>query len=179
MAHTTDPMQRALELVAAGVLRVDAPSGQVYKTVVHELYTYERPVGDLQVNGYVRVYLPGLTGVTSRKPSSVYAHRLIWTVTEGPIGAADQINHRNGVKRDNRLENLEVVDASGNLQHAYDTGLKRRAFGHHKAVPEQTVRQVLDMLAAGHSQADTATALGVGQSTVSRIKTGRHFSATL
>ena len=33
------------------------------------------------------------------------------------------INHKNGIKDDNRLENLEWATYSENTQHAYDTGL--------------------------------------------------------
>ena len=36
------------------------------------------------------------------------------------------INHLNGIKADNRAENLEFCTYSENLQHAYDTGLRSR-----------------------------------------------------
>lgn len=56
------------------------------------------------------------------------AHRLVGlTFLELPEGKAfDEvlINHKNGLKYDNRVDNLEWTDYSGNSIHAYSTGLR-------------------------------------------------------
>ena len=66
--------------------------------------------------GYMKV---GLWKEGERKYS--YVHRLIMLAF---VGESDlQVNHKNGVKTDNCLENLEYCTASENTLHAYDTGL--------------------------------------------------------
>lgn len=69
-------------------------------------------------NGYVIV---GLSKNHVKKYHSV--HRLVATAFIPNTDNKPQINHINGVKADNRTENLEWCDASENQIHAYAKGL--------------------------------------------------------
>jgi len=53
------------------------------------------------------------------KVKMTIVHRLVVIAFIGPIPEGLQVNHKNGVRSDNRLENLEVVTASQNHLHAF------------------------------------------------------------
>lgn len=46
-----------------------------------------------------------------------YAHRGVWIAAHGRIPGTYQINHRNGHRWDNRLENLDMVTPGDNVRH--------------------------------------------------------------
>lgn len=60
-------------------------------------------------------------------------HRLMLLAFVGP--SEMHCNHKNGIKADNRLENLEYVTRSENTKHAIDMGLQVQVTGtkHHSA----------------------------------------------
>lgn len=83
----------------------------------------------VQSNGYTKVSLP------DRRDYSI--HRL---VAEAWIGKSDlQINHKNGIRNDNRVENLEYVTGSQNQRHRFDVLKKRRTCN---KLTEDQVREI-------------------------------------
>lgn len=54
-----------------------------------------------------------------------FVHKIVAAAFIGPKPDGTQINHKNGVKTDNRAENLEYVTPRQNIQHALSTGLRK------------------------------------------------------
>lgn len=100
-----------------------------------------------------------LTNCGARKSAKV--HRLVAECFLGPIPDDMQVNHKNGIKRDCRLVNLEIVTPTENRRHAYRTGLqvspKGEENGHAKLTAEQ-VREIRSLRpATGKIKGDLST----------------------
>ena len=67
--------------------------------------------------GYLRVGL-----WRDGRPSHEFVHRLVVAAFIGPIGPGMQVDHRNGVRTDNRVENLEVVTPLENIRRSIERG---------------------------------------------------------
>lgn len=65
-------------------------------------------------------------------------HRLIGLTFLAPVPGKNMINHKNGIKTDNRVENLEWVNASENQFHALRLGLVSRN-GNAKLTEDQVI----------------------------------------
>jgi len=70
-------------------------------------------------DGYCRVNLK-----VNQKTNTKNIHRILAEAFLENPDNKPQINHINGVKSDNRIENLEWCTLSENRQHAYKTGLQ-------------------------------------------------------
>ena len=122
--------------------------GKVVDTDTGEVYS--RRVGYTRKRGYMAVYLE--TGVTQ------LTHRFVWEAVHGPIPEGMQINHINGVKTDNRLENLECVTQVENIKHAYRTGLaSNKGIRHPSAkLTEEQVYAIRELFDSGVTATEIA-----------------------
>jgi len=106
----------------------------------------------------------------------VTAARLVWQYFNGDIVDGLCINHINGIKLDNRPENLELVTYSENIKHAFRTGLKDQ-YGQKNPNCKLSNEDIADIRKKYASGKYSGTVLseiyGVAQGTISKIVRGK------
>lgn len=80
-------------------------------------------VGEIKKVGKSSMGYWQFSGFFGGKAKNVYVHRAVAEAFIGEIPDGYEINHKNGIKTDNRVENLEIVTRSQNCIHAIKTGL--------------------------------------------------------
>lgn len=112
----------------------------------------------VQTNGYLKVQL-----FHDGRDAKFLVHRLVaLAFIDNPLGLP-QVNHIDGVKSNNRVQNLEWSSASGNLRHAHRTGLRKAAF-------RKQSEAVVAALMNGESVMSVASANRINPTTVRRIR---------
>jgi hypothetical protein len=105
---------------------------------------------------------------------TIYVHRLTLQSFTDPSEHRPQVNHKNGKRADNRLQNLEWCTAAENLMHATRTLGKRRGSNHWRAkLDEGAVSRMRMEYAAGQGVSALARKFGITHATASRVLSGK------
>lgn len=119
--------------------------------------------------GYLRVSLRGKKGV--------YVHHIVMLAFVGVCPEGYEVNHKNGVKSDNRLINLEYVTPSENCLHSRRV-LGNRVKGvkgssnHAAKLTEDDVKHIRILLKNGQSSRQIAKVYGVSKTVILMINKG-------
>ena len=117
---------------------------------------------------YVRPFRDG-------KYKNTLVHRLVAQAFVPNPESKREVNHINGIKADNRAENLEWVTASENQQHAFLIGLRKTGEGSHRAKLTNAqvvyIRDNPDDL----NTCELARTFGVDPSTIHLIQLGKTY----
>lgn len=119
-------------------------------------------------NGYPQVNVMLSGGI-----QTVVVHILVATAFLGPRPEGYQINHKNSIRDDNRLANLEYCTASENISHSYRTKIRKTNFGHDhpkSTVTAEMLPVIWSMIKAGKINKEIAEFFQIDPSTISRIK---------
>ena len=113
------------------------------------------------------------------KTHKVKIHRLVMAAFVGPCPDGKQVNHIDGDKANNLLENLEYVTPLENMCHAYDTGLLIRPIGEkhwNSKLKEKEVLEIKQLLVDGWAQTSIARKFNVSIGAIYGIATGKTWS---
>ncbi|GAF88222.1 unnamed protein product, partial [marine sediment metagenome] len=111
--------QVVLYFLSIGVIEVDN-EGRIWKVKDKRgrpykwRYVKTHDIGFLNKQGYIQITL-----WLNRKRYTTRAHRIVWLSHNGLIPTELEINHKNGDKADNKIENLELVTPSENIKHGF------------------------------------------------------------
>lgn len=105
-------------------------------------------------------------------------HRVICETFLSPITDKPHINHKNGIKTDNRLNNLEWISNTMNMRHAFANGLISRVGDKNSKckIPSTYIPIIKEAICNGFTVKDIAGYFNVRYQTIHKIKTGINWS---
>ena len=139
-----------------------------FKIVKSKIMFYE------ESKGYLRVKL-----CRDNKSKKFFVHRLVLSSFGKRIEGKDFVNHINGIKTDNRFENLEWCTTSENLKHAYSIGLAETFKGinhvNHK-LTDNEVLEIYQLKNQGKTQQQISDKYNISRSNISLILSGKAWA---
>lgn len=135
------------------------------------------PVGHIHVGQLDQFGYPVVLLRIDGKRKMVKVHRMVVNAFLESIPPEKQVNHKNGQKADNRLENLEIVTPSQNVRHAFDVlgrvviqknPARGEAHGNARWKNRQ-IRRIRALYEQGVTQKEIARRFKTRQGAISRI----------
>lgn len=113
----------------------------------------------------------------NRKMNTVRVHRLVAKAFLPNLDNKTDVNHINGVKDDNRIENLEWATRSENIKHAFKTGLscKKGVKNSQSKLKEEDIYLIFKLRKEGFLQREIAKRFKVTEVAISAILTRKNW----
>lgn len=125
-------------------------------------------VGSKSSNGYMMIKVK-----VDGKMKAYLVHRMVMIAFHGESKL--HVNHKNGLKHDNRLANLEYVTRLQNMRHSWEIGLRKRTPSEESSNASLTNKQVIEirkLISKGIGGSEIARRFGVKPYVISKIKLG-------
>lgn len=115
-------------------------------------------------NGYIRVHL-----FKENKNKEISLHRLVALNFIPNKDNKPQVNHKDGIKTNNSVDNLEWMTAKENMIHAFENKINKN-FGEKHYYSKLTEENVLEIRSPGASTSKLAKKFGVSKRCIMQIK---------
>ena len=175
----TETEARVINLIAEGVFSIDI-QGRIWR---HKRFYRGFKTGEVNPkqraehvsgHGYLNINLH-----YNNKQHKAMAHRIVWIYFNGSIPKDLEINHKNGIKDDNRPSNLELATRSENMKHAAKNGWVKLKNGEQHPKAKLTIQKVERIRKIHASNLLTLSELGrmfnVYPSTIERLVTRKNW----
>lgn len=159
------------EVSSLGNVRTKNREEENSKGIIHKYKGKPRKIS-INPNGY-SVITAGKKGQTT----TLFIHVAVAKAFISNPKNKEQVNHKNGIKTDNRVENLEWVTRQENMLHAFMTGLIKPAVGENQSqtvLTEKQVRNIMSNPSVGTRE--FGRRYGVCHSVISAIRKGKTWN---
>ena len=117
---------------------------------------------------------------SQQKFRSRLVHRLVWIAFNGDVPDKLELNHKDGDKSNNRLNNLELETRSGNCKHSFRVGLQTNVGINNPSskISEEIAKTIIQRIKTGNRLVDISKEMDISIHIIKDIscnKTWKHL----